>query len=122
MRTLEYRVGQELPSLSFVWYDSTGAVEDLSSGWTGSVKLAHADAPTTLLLTLSSSTMGSTSPNQVQAIGSTSWSSLVTAWGGTLGATGEFFYAYPHLVRTSDSADRVWPDDPVRILLRPAVA
>lgn len=69
-------------------------------------------------------TLADTSPNFALA----SWpptaiSTLVAEWGRTPNVRGSLFYAWPHLVRTADSADRPWPDsaDPIYLWVYPAV-
>lgn len=121
MNVIELAVGQELPGLSIEWLEADRTVAQLATGWTGSVKLAHSDRPLTVLHTVNGVTLANTSPNFVLASWGAAAQSLVTAWGRTPSTRGTLFYAYPHLVRNADSADRPWPGDPIHLFVTPAL-
>ncbi len=119
--TYERRVGQEHPSIPLDWYSqTTGAVRDLSTGYTGTVTISHPDAPNDQLVSCSGVTLAATSPNYTLTISDTNYTDLVTAWGGTLPAYGEFFILTPLLEATSGGADDEWPGPKLVLHLKPA--
>lgn len=114
-----YRIGQELPSMAFEWLDgATGAVIDFSSGWTFTASIAAANAPGTVLATITTGITGAaTSPNVTIDWATDAFDDLTPAAAGTVYVV--------HLVatRTSDSKQRPFaPLNPPRIMVMPALA
>ena len=113
-----YRADQELPSLALTWKDRDGNVRDFSSGYTFTVKLALASAPTTVVATKSSGITGAaTSPNVVVDWSTSDFTGLTAASGGT------DYVAHVYARRTADSKDAVFnPANPPVITLLGAPA
>lgn len=116
MTTYEYRADQELPAIPVEWLDRDGAVIDLSTGWTFTVKIALASAPNTVLVTKSSGITGAaTSPNVTVDWSTSDFTTLTPA------ATGTGYVAHLYARRTSDSKDRVFrPGSPIPFTLYPS--
>jgi hypothetical protein len=114
--TYVYRADQELPAIPLNWVDGTGAIIDYSTGWTFTVKICLATAPTTTLATKTTGITGAaTAPNVT-----IDW---VTAdfTGLTAAAAGTSYVVHVTARRTSDSKDRVFnPGAPLKITLVPA--
>lgn len=110
-----FRTDQELPAITGIWYDNTGAVRDLSSGYTATVKIAPATAPTTVVLTKTSGiTLAATAPNWTWSPTTTDWATLITA-ATTAGvdvptSAGTIYVLYLYLRRTADSYDAVFSE------------
>ena len=117
MTPIEHRV-DELLTIELNWQD--GTTIDLSSGYTASVRIVRADAPTDLVVASTSVTLAATSPNYVIALSPTNLADLVTAWGGTLDTYGDVFRLEPRLIRTSDSMPIPWSGRRVEVRLYPA--
>lgn len=92
-----YIKGADLPDLTVVWYDQTGALIDFSSGWTFSLKLGDPGSAATL--TKSTGITGAaTAPN------------VTVAWATTLDLNSLAATTYTAdltATRTSDSKQRV---------------
>lgn len=118
MTPYAYRKDQELPNVTLEWRDANGSLIDFSTGWTFTVKLALASAPSAVLVTKTTGITGAaTSPNLLIDWSTTDWSTLTAA------ATGTTYVAHVYARRNSDSKDRVFrPDDPVLLRLLPAPA
>lgn len=115
--TPQHRVDQLL-TIELDWQD--GNTLDLTSGYTASVEIVHADAPNDLVATSTSVTLSATSPNYVIALNAAALAALITAWGGTHGTYGEVFRFEPQLTRTSDSEEIPWPGQRIERRLLPA--
>lgn len=113
-----YRKDQELPALTVSWLDADGAVIDFSTGWTFTVKIALASAPTAVLVTKTTGITGAaTAPNVTIDWSTTDWSTL------TATANGTAYVAHLYARRTADSKDRVFrPADPITFRLYAAPA
>ena len=113
-----YRKDQELPALTVAWSDANGNLIDFSSGYTFTVKIALASAPSAVLVSKTTGITGAaTSPNITVDWSTTDWSTLTAAANGTL------YVAHLYARRTSDTKDRVFrPGDPITFRLYPAPA
>jgi hypothetical protein len=116
-----YRSDQELPTMRLAWKDGNETIIDYSSGFTATVKVASAAAPTTTLLTKTSGiTLAATSPNY-----SIEWTAAdFTTLGGALGTlpdAGIVCVVHAYVRRSADSKDDVFrPFDPPQFRLMPA--
>lgn len=98
-----YRVGQELPAMSFAWSDGTNTLIDYSTGWTFTAKVCAATASTTTLLTKTTGITGAaTSPNVVIDWTATDFAALTAAAAGTK------YVVHLTARRTADTKDRVY--------------
>ena len=116
--TYTYRADQELPAMTLTWRDADGAIIDFSSGWTPTVKVAAATAPTTTLLTKTAGiTLAATAPNyQID------WTlaDLATLAGSIVGSQLQCV-VFAYCRRDSDSKDRLFaPGAEPKLLLLPA--
>lgn len=113
-----YRVGQELPAMSFAWSDGAGALIDFSTGWTFTAKVCAATAPTTTLLTKSSGITGAaTSPNVTVDWSTTDFADLTAAANGTP------YVVHLTATRTADNKQRVFnPGQLPKFTLHPAAS
>lgn len=109
-------VGQELPALPLVWLASDGSVIDFSTGWTFTVKISAASAPTTTLVTKTSGITGAaTSPNVTIDWSTSELSGLMVS------PLGSLFVVRVSARRTADDKDRVFnPGNPLKLRLFPA--
>jgi hypothetical protein len=90
--TIRWKVGAELPDITFVWNDSDGTLINFASGWTFSFRIDFATAYTQT----TGITGAATSPNVTVAIPAAALDSFTPGiYAGELWAT-----------RTSDSKDR----------------
>lgn len=118
--TLRVRVGTSLPTIPIDLTDAAGTTLDLSTGWTGQLRIASYDRPNVILHTIAA-TLADTSPNFLVVPDATDWGDVITAWGLTLPSTGYAFKAIPWLDRTSDGADDEWSQVEITLWISPAV-
>lgn len=113
----EYRVGQELVSVAVDWRDKDNATVDFSTGWTFTVYVAAATAPSTALVTKTTGITGAaTAPNVTIDWTTTELAAL------TAGTSGTIYVAHLVARRTADSKDRWFrPGNPITFKLWPAV-
>lgn len=97
-----YIQDQELPAMSFDWYDGNGALIDFSTGHTFAALVCLASTTTALTTKITGITGTATSPNVT-----VDW---VTADFSTLTA-GKEYVVYLRARRTSDSKDRYFRPD-----------
>lgn len=117
-----YRLDQELPAMAIAWDDGAGNLLALAAGWTASVKVALATAPTaTLLLKTTGITLADTSPNYVIDWTITDFTTLAAA-AAPLGA-GKLFVVHAYARRNTDTKDRCFrPDELPTFKLLPAAS
>lgn len=104
----DLRADQELPALALEWKDRAGDVIDFSSGWTATVKVVTAAAPTTVIHTKTSGiTLAATSPNYLIDWSASDMSTITAAL--TFTSTGPVrCLVYAYCKRDSDSKDRLF--------------
>ena len=118
---IEIYSDQELPTIPLDWRDRTGTTAAFASGWTATVKVCAASAPTTVVLTKTTGiTLADTAPNYDIEFSVAELATLTTALSPT--AAGVIALAYPYIRRSSDSKDNVFPGAPIpfRFKLAPA--
>lgn len=113
--TFSFRTDQELPAPCGNWYDNTGALRQLASGYTATIKVAPATSPTAIVLTKTTGiTLANTAPNWTWAPTTTDWATLTSA-ATTAGvdvptANGTAYVIYVYLRRDADSYDAVFSE------------
>lgn len=96
-----YKLDQELPDYILTGLDYDGSIVDFSSGWTFTVKIALATAPTAQLATPGTVTGAATSPNLRIGWGTSAWAGL----------TAGDYVGLVYCRRTADSKDLVYDID-----------
>lgn len=109
MTTWIMEVGQELPSRTLDWLDSSGTPVDFSSGWTFTVKISKQSTPTVTLVEKTSGITGAaTSPNVTIDFTASELSTV---------APGKYVVRVIAR-RTADSKDRVFnPGSPIELVM-----
>jgi hypothetical protein len=100
MTSRTYKAGDELPYLTYEWRDSSGALIDLSTGWTFTTVVTPVGSSTATFTKTTGHTGAATSPN------------LTVEWAvADLGAlTAGMYRCQTTARRISDSKDRSMPE------------